>query len=152
FLRDLQTDLELAPFECLGLDSESHPKLVLVWQLAEQPMLMRLDTQMMRRALLNLIRNAVQASRGREQVGVCIRASGNSHHLIQIDDDGPGIEPKVREHLFEPYVTTKDDGTGLGLAIVKKIVMDHDGSITAEAGERGGARFSIRLPGAPSER
>ena len=152
FLTDLQTEMQLAPLECLGLERESYPQPALEWQLPADPMPIRLDPQMMRRALLNLIRNAVQASRGRERVSISVRVSSNSRYLLQIEDDGPGIEPQVREHLFEPYVTTKDDGTGLGLAIVKKIVMDHEGTITAEAGERGGACFLIRLPRAPSER
>jgi signal transduction histidine kinase len=67
-------------------------------------------------------------------------------HVIDVDDDGPGIPPEVRTTLFDPYVTTKRDGTGLGLTIVKKIVVDHGGSIEVREAPEGGARIRIRLP------
>jgi signal transduction histidine kinase len=66
---------------------------------------------------------------------------------IVIEDDGPGVPEEVRERVFDPYFTTKPDGTGLGLAIVKKIVVEHNGWITAGASERlGGAAFTVGLP------
>jgi signal transduction histidine kinase len=52
----------------------------------------------------------------------------------------------MRDSVFDPYVTTKAEGTGLGLAIVKKIVVEHGGTIEADASPLGGARFRIRLP------
>src|SRR5690606_14693180 len=80
FLTDLQTEMQLAPLECLGLERESYPQPALEWQLPADPMPIRLDPQMMRRALLNLIRNAVQASRGRERVSISVRVSSNSRY------------------------------------------------------------------------
>lgn len=151
FLRELQSELRL-PLQSLSLEGDDYPTLALIWEVSDEPMSVRLDPQMMRRALFNLIRNAVQASRGREQVRIWVRAIPQRGYLVQVEDDGPGIQPDVRERIFEPYVTTKDDGTGLGLAIVKKIVMDHEGSIVVAIGAAGGALFSIRLPPAPSER
>ncbi len=67
-------------------------------------------------------------------------------YVIAVDDDGPGIPSEIAQALFDPYVTTKKDGTGLGLSIVKKVVVDHGGSIDAEAGPLGGARLRIVLP------
>jgi signal transduction histidine kinase len=66
---------------------------------------------------------------------------------IIVEDDGPGVAEASRERIFDPYFTSKRQGTGLGLAIVKKIVVEHNGSITAGRSERlGGAEFAVVLP------
>jgi nitrogen fixation/metabolism regulation signal transduction histidine kinase len=65
---------------------------------------------------------------------------------LEAHDNGPGFAPSVLDHLFEPYVTTKEKGTGLGLAIVKKIVEEHSGSLWATNPADGGALLVIRLP------
>ncbi|WP_437568901.1 sensor histidine kinase [Sorangium sp. So ce542] len=132
------------------------------------PMPAALDREMLRRALGNIVRNAAQALRDAQRaapgaaarpgalwgrVRVSARSEGQSH-LIAIDDDGPGIDPAVRDSVFDPYVTTRYDGTGLGLSIVKKIVVDHGGTIDVLDSPLGGARFVIRLPraGTPAAR
>jgi signal transduction histidine kinase len=65
---------------------------------------------------------------------------------LHVRDNGPGFAPSVIDHLFEPYVTTKDKGTGLGLAIVKKVIEEHNGTLWAGNLKDGGASFTIRLP------
>ena len=108
-----------------------------------------MDRQMLRRALINLVRNAAQAIRdsGRAEGKVQIRLERErDYFIVDIDDDGPGIVPEMRGIIFDPYVTTKTDGSGLGLAIVKKIVVEHGGSISAEKSSFGGARMRLRLP------
>jgi len=112
-----------------------------------------IDRQMLRRALINLVRNAAQAleGSGRKDGRVRIRLSRDGDYwIVDIDDDGPGIPPDMRAVVFDPYVTSKTDGTGLGLAIVKKIVVEHGGSITAQEAPLGGARMRLRLPVAGS--
>jgi nitrogen fixation/metabolism regulation signal transduction histidine kinase len=112
-----------------------------------------LDKQMLRRALINLIRNAGQAIDGSGRTAGRIQVSlsrDGDYFSIDIDDDGPGIPAEMRHTVFDPYVTTKNDGTGLGLAIVKKIVIEHGGSISADASPLGGARMRIRIPAAGS--
>jgi nitrogen fixation/metabolism regulation signal transduction histidine kinase len=84
---------------------------------------------------------------GRGRVHISAAIVGGSYR-INVDDDGPGIDPELRVTIFDPYVTSKRDGTGLGLSIVKKIIVDHGGSIDARPSPLGGARFSIQLPGA----
>ncbi len=115
-----------------------------------------IDRQMLRRVLINLVRNAVQAirdarpSRGGRAAGhvvVSAHAEGDGS-VITVDDDGPGVPAEAQSRVFDPYFTTKQDGTGLGLAIVKKIVVEHGGRIDVERSESlGGARFAIHLPG-----
>jgi len=69
---------------------------------------------------------------------------------IRVADTGPGVAPAIREHLFEPMVSTKVDGTGLGLAISQTIVDAHDGTLTIEPSEAGeGAVFVLTLPRGP---
>jgi signal transduction histidine kinase len=65
---------------------------------------------------------------------------------LDVEDNGPGIPLELRETVFDPYVTTKDDGTGLGLSIVKKVVIEHGGTIRAGQSDLGGARLRVRLP------
>ena len=61
-------------------------------------------------------------------------------------DHGPGVDPGLREKVFQPFFTTKEHGTGLGLALVRKIVVTHNGRMTLAASDQGGAAFQITLP------
>ena len=108
------------------------------------------DAGLLRKALDNLVRNAVQAlslarlgSRG--HIVVRVRAEGLRVHL-EVQDDGPGIAKEERERVFDAYFTTKSEGTGLGLAITKKIVLEHGGSIACVASPDGGALFRVTMP------
>jgi two-component system nitrogen regulation sensor histidine kinase NtrY len=118
----------------IGFEIEPGPALVLI------------DRQMLRRVLINLVRNAAQAMQGKGRIMVRLHRDGDAFHL-DVDDDGPGIPVEIRDQIFDPYVTTKTDGTGLGLSIVKKIVIEHSGSIVALDSPLGGARLRLRLPG-----
>jgi two-component system nitrogen regulation sensor histidine kinase NtrY len=131
------------------------------WEIPEEPLPADIDRQMLRRVLVNLVRNGVQAVRdGRPDakepgavkghVIVSARTDGEGSAIL-VEDDGPGILPERRGRVFDPYFTTKADGTGLGLAIVKKIVVEHGGVIEARHSDRlGGAQFRVLLPGPKS--
>jgi signal transduction histidine kinase len=113
---------------------------------AASPCPVSLDRGLMRRVLANLCANAVEAShpgRARVHLGV---ARTRDRAVLTVADEGPGIEPAVRERIFDPYFTTKGTGTGLGLAIVKKIVLQHGGEIQIGDRPGGGASFSVALP------
>ncbi|HEY5372300.1 MAG TPA: ATP-binding protein [Polyangiaceae bacterium] len=108
-----------------------------------------IDRQMLHRVLFNLVRNAAQALLGRPpgEARVLVRlARDGDFWNLDVEDNGPGIPLELRETVFDPYVTTKDDGTGLGLSIVKKIVIEHGGTIRAGESKLGGARLRVRLP------
>jgi nitrogen fixation/metabolism regulation signal transduction histidine kinase len=130
------------------------------WELPRDPIPVAIDRQMLRRVLVNLVRNAVQAIRSARPVPkegatrghVLVRAEAvQGGAALVVEDDGPGVPEAERERIFDPYFTTKLDGTGLGLAIVKKIVVEHNGSITAGRSDRlGGAAFVVALPPAHS--
>jgi signal transduction histidine kinase len=105
------------------------------------------DRDQMVQVLTNLVQNALDAVRDRPapSVRVEVKRHGERAHLV-VRDNGPGFSPEVREHLFEPYLTTKANGTGLGLAIVQRIVVEHGGDI-ALADEPGpGAALVVELP------
>ncbi len=66
---------------------------------------------------------------------------------VQVTDNGPGIEPALRDRVFRPFFTTKRDGTGLGLALVQKIVVTHNGRVQAGPGPGGvGTTMLVTLP------
>lgn len=103
----------------------------------------------LRRAMQNLLRNAVDASGAGGVQIIASRAETKSTVVVQIVDHGPGIDPEILDRVFEPYFTTKRGGTGLGLAIVKQTVDRHGGTITVEDTPGGGATFVVELPTAP---
>jgi two-component system sensor histidine kinase HydH len=110
------------------------------------------DDGLLRQALLNLVRNAAEASlvsSGRPWVAVRGEVSGAVSELSQrilVQDNGPGIAPEALPKLFLPFFTTKANGTGLGLAIVQKILLQHGGQIAAQNRAPGGAEFIVSLP------
>lgn len=103
------------------------------------------DPQLMERAVLNVIRNALEVSPAGGKVRVGLRqAEGNL--VLTVDDDGPGVAPEHRARIFEPFYSSKAKGTGLGLAIVSDIITLHGGDVAVEGGANGGACFTITLP------
>lgn len=114
---------------------------------AADELVLNLDSAMLRRALLNLAFNAIDAM---PQGGALhIRARQNDEAAcIEVIDSGSGIPADALPRLFEPFYTTKSSGTGLGLAIVQRICEAHGGTILVDNAPGGGARFSIQIPNA----
>jgi signal transduction histidine kinase len=105
-----------------------------------------LDEDRIRRCLLNLAYNAIEAMSDGGVLRVESRREGDFAR-VSISDTGPGIPDEIRERLFEPFATVgKRRGSGLGLAVAKKVIEDHGGSISAGKPEGGGAVFHLRLP------
>ncbi|MEI7894350.1 MAG: ATP-binding protein, partial [Myxococcales bacterium] len=122
-----------------------------LWEVPSGPIPVAIDRQMLRRVVVNLVRNSVQAIRDANGASkrVVVRAAAEQEGaVLVVEDSGPGVPEGMRERIFDPYFTTKADGTGLGLAIVKKIVVEHGGSIEVGVSNRlGGACVVVRLPG-----
>ncbi|MBN8617224.1 MAG: HAMP domain-containing protein, partial [Deltaproteobacteria bacterium] len=118
-------------------------------ELPAEPVWVALDRGLLRKALDNLVRNAVQAlahagvHEGRVIVAV---VPGSEHAVLEVRDNGRGVAEGERERVFDAYFTTKSEGTGLGLAITKKIVLEHGGTIECTQAKEGGASFRIVLP------
>jgi signal transduction histidine kinase len=103
------------------------------------------DRDMLRRAVLNLVLNAVDAMpQGGELVVTSYHNGGRLE--LEIADSGPGLSPDQLQRVFEPFYTTKSTGTGLGLSIVQRIAEAHGGRVTALNCPQGGAAFTIELP------
>jgi len=105
------------------------------------------DPEQIRRALINLIDNAVASVGADGRIEVQVEYdSGSRRTRLVVADNGEGIAKENRDHLFLPHFSTKKTGTGLGLAIVHKIVTDHNGTIRVEENHPRGARFVLELP------
>ena len=105
------------------------------------------DPEQIRRVIINLVDNAIEAMDRRGQVLVETMHDASNHVArIVIADNGPGIPATEREKLFLPYYSTKRRGSGLGLAIVRRIVIEHGGSIDVGDNAPRGTRFTIELP------
>jgi len=102
------------------------------------------DEHLLRRALLNLIDNATQASREGDTVEVRVTRQ-DDHALIEVEDGGSGIDDAARARIFEPFFTTKSVGTGLGLAVVKRFAESHGGEVLIRSSPEAGSCFTIRL-------
>ncbi|MEX0714642.1 MAG: HAMP domain-containing sensor histidine kinase [Pirellulales bacterium] len=100
---------------------------------------------MLRRAILNLSLNAIDAMPAGGELVVTAYA-GTSSVELEIADSGPGLSEEVRRRAFEPFFTTKSTGTGLGLTVVNRVAEVHGGDVTAANCPEGGAAFTIRLP------
>jgi signal transduction histidine kinase len=99
--------------------------------------------------LVNLFLNAVDAMPQGGTLTVSLAEGPDGMVRLAIGDTGRGIDPKVADRLFTPFLSTKKTGTGLGLSICRRVVTDHGGSLSGANRAEGGACFTITLP-APS--
>lgn len=107
------------------------------------------DEVLLRQAFSNLLRNAVEACAEASLPPVVgIESAIDAHGVcrISVDDGGPGIAPDALERVFQPFFTSRANGIGLGLALVQKIIVFHNGRVTAGTSPLGGARLQVSLP------
>jgi len=110
------------------------------------------DEGLLRQALLNLARNAAEASSGETSGGRVVLRGSIEHNAgvelqrICVTDNGPGIAARDLPNVFKPFYTTKVNGTGLGLAVVQKIIVQHGGAVEVRNQSGGGAEFILWLP------
>ena len=103
------------------------------------------DRQKLTQVLVNLVRNAVQATAQWRQIGV-EASRKNGHVVFAVEDEGPGVPPDLKESLFKPFVSSKGEGgMGMGLYMAKLIIDSHQGEIAVLDRPQGGARFEVRL-------
>lgn len=109
-----------------------------------------LDAEQIKRVLVNLIENSIESIDDRSELP---RVEIKTRHdrardliIIDVSDNGRGIDPANFQKLFQPYFSTKGRGTGLGLAIVRRIIAEHNGKIWAAANRPAGTRFTIEIP------
>lgn len=105
-----------------------------------------LDPGRIRQAILNCVRNAIEAMPDGGQLVFFSRLSDKNHVVLEITDNGPGISPDHQLRVFDPFYSTKDKGTGLGLPYVRQIVEEHEGRIDLDSTPDAGTTISISLP------
>ena len=107
--------------------------------------MVRGDATQLRQVVVNLAQNATYFAGPEGRVEVTLRATP-TEAILTVDDSGPGIDPSIRNRLFEPLVSTRPGGIGLGLALVRRVVERHWGAVSAARSPLGGARFTVQLP------
>jgi len=108
---------------------------------------LHVDPELLRRALLNLVLNAVQAVEPGGAVRLGVRPDPDGGVILEVEDDGQGIEPDKLSEVFKAFYTTRAQGTGLGLALARKIVEEHRGEIEINSEVDRGTHVRIHLPG-----
>jgi two-component system nitrogen regulation sensor histidine kinase NtrY len=147
---DLTAIVERAVF----LQRTAHPEMTVETSFSARPIPLRCDARLVGQALINIVKNAIEAIEARIVDGdptpghVAVMVSeADGQVAVVVEDNGKGLPQQDRQRLTEPYVTTRSKGTGLGLAIVKKIMEDHQGELVLEDRESGGARAKLIFAG-----
>jgi PAS domain S-box-containing protein len=104
------------------------------------------DEVLLRQAFSNLCRNALEACARSPRIVVEGGNDGPGTLRVSVTDNGPGVDPALADRIFRPFFTTKARGTGLGLALVQKIIVTHNGRVSAANAEGGGACLTVTLP------
>jgi two-component system, NtrC family, nitrogen regulation sensor histidine kinase NtrY len=152
-LNPVPGDLNALTEETVSNFRDANPAVNFEMSLAAQIPPVALDREAMKRALVNLLDNAVAAAlsvthdgaRARIEVRTAVDLQ-TGVVTLEVCDNGPGIERRNRTRIFEPYFSTKKGGTGLGLAIVATIVTDHHGFVRVHENRPRGSRFVVEFP------
>jgi len=146
-VRQDPVDLDDAVFDALAAVAPGHQRRIDID--AVTPTRVTGDANQLRRLVRNLVDNATRYAA--EEVAITLVTSGG-RATLHVDDDGPGVPPEAREHIFERFARVDaargrdDGGTGLGLAIVHRVAERHGGHVSVSESPLGGARFTVDLP------
>ena len=145
--RTVPTDVAALITDTLALYDGIFPDVSIAKRFAPGLPLVRLDAEQIRRVIINLVDNAIEATDRQGEI-VVETALDETNRVVRVvvADKGPGIPASEREKLFLPYYSTKRRGSGLGLAIVRRIIAEHGGSIDVGDNTPHGTRFTIELP------
>jgi two-component system nitrogen regulation sensor histidine kinase NtrY len=152
-LNPVPGDINALAGETVANFRAAHPNVEFALALDPAIPLIPIDREALKRALVNLLDNAVAAVTAINHNGAgplievrSHRRPDNSLVTLEVADNGPGIEPRLRTRIFEPYYSGKKGGTGLGLAIVSAVVSDHHGFVRVIDNQPRGSRFVLEFP------
>jgi len=147
-LRPRPADLQQVVQQVAQLYAGAHARITLRTELDPAVPVLNLDQDQMKRALINLVDNAVTAmgDEGGEIVIATRYLAAAGKVRLEIADTGPGFPPEDRDRAFFPYYSTKRSSGGLGLAIVNRIIVEHGGEVRIEDNQPRGARLVVTLP------
>lgn len=132
--------------ELARLFAAEHPGVPLNAEVAPEGLVLDADPDLLAQVLINLLRNAAQAMEAVAAPRLTLRLLGEGGGVaIEVEDNGPGIPPALRQDIFLPFFTTRATGTGVGLNLARQIVVAHGGTIEAGDAPGGGARLRIML-------
>jgi signal transduction histidine kinase len=114
-------------------------------RLPERPVMVKVDTDLLRQALLNVILNGAQAMSNGGKLEVRLVEDGRTA-MLSVRDEGDGIPEEVMEKIFDLYFTTKKEGSGIGLAMTYRIIQLHNGGVDVESVPGEGTTFTLRVP------
>jgi signal transduction histidine kinase len=119
--------------------------VILTSDLPSQPLIAKVDVDLLKQAVLNVVQNGAQAmpQGGRLRVRLL---EDSKHGIILVTDEGEGIPPDLREKIFDLYFTTRKGGSGIGLAMTYRILQLHHGSIDVQSQIGCGSEFQLRIP------
>ena len=152
-LNPVPGDINALASETVANFREANPTVEFALALDPEIPLIPIDRDAMKRALVNLLDNAVAAVTAISHNGAGPKIEVRSHRLsdnslvtLEVADNGPGIDPRLRTRIFEPYYSGKKGGTGLGLAIVSAVITDHHGFVRVTDNRPRGSRFVLEFP------
>lgn len=147
-LRPQLADANLVVREVLLLAADAHTKgIKLKERYSVEPLLVKIDADLIKQALLNIVINGCQAMPDGGSLEIETRRTADGQVQVIICDEGPGIPTEIQEKVFNLYYTTKPHGSGIGLAQAFRALQLHDGRIEVESRVGSGACFRIVLPG-----
>src|SRR5215471_7574381 len=146
-LRLTETDLNRLVADVVMLASPAAEKhrVGIERQASQEPLPARIDADLVKQAILNIVLNGVQAMPEGGKLRIVTRREGDGA-LITIRDQGPGIPTDIRDKVFNLYFTTKKGGSGIGLAMAYRVVQLHHGSVEFSSDDGHGTTFFLRLP------
>lgn len=119
----------------------------LEYTLSDKPIFVSGDTDQLEQVFINLIKNAIEALSDAPQKKIFVISEIREALVhIRIKDSGPGVPHELRDQIFIPFYTTKEEGSGIGLSLCRQIIYQHGGTIRANFPEEGGAEFIVTLP------
>jgi signal transduction histidine kinase len=114
-------------------------------ELPDHPVMAKIDADLFKQALLNVVINGAQAMNHGGELSIRLTEDGRSA-LLKVQDRGDGIPEDIRPHIFDLYFTTKRDGSGIGLAMTYRILQLHNGQVDVESMAGVGTTFTLRVP------
>jgi len=147
-LRLAETDLRrtLEDVALLAIPQAKELGIKLVRDISPEPLPVRIDADLIKQAVLNVVLNGIQAMNGKSGT-LTIRAwRENGIVTVDVEDQGGGIPPAVRDKIFNLYFTTKKGGSGIGLAMTYRVMQLHNGSVEFDSRDGEGTTFHLRLP------
>jgi signal transduction histidine kinase len=128
----------------------TYRKIVVEADLADVLPMVSIDPDRFRQVLINILGNAADAMTTGGTLRIATRpGAGESTIILDVCDDGVGIDPSIRDRVFDPFVSTKRDGVGLGLVNAKAVIESHGGTITLFDAEPKGTCARITMPASP---